>query len=342
MLLAEGVVSTSEVLAIGDVESDDSSSGEAEPSLSATHRQTRPRGVTGIPGVSRRTDTKTKRISYQASVTFGNLAFRSKYTSDIQVAIDFHIVLLQLRDAVEGEADINCKVQQAAFDEACVRACMGRREDLDAMAVSYYVDVRAFGTKFCTPSTASLENVLGQRNRLLQAREAGEQSFRCELIAIFQAGRSSVYKRSRTWSPLEAEAIVQVAFARAAARRRPAQAHKEELERRRAERSAAKASRAASRAARRAERWNMVAARAERYVARDERKARRAFARDAQRQLVERRKLERMERAACQAQRVAEGRRRLWRRRLISFANLRNLTLAEQQEMGARLRYSPE
>eukprot|EP00913_Durusdinium_trenchii_P012997 g12203.t1 len=55
------------------------------------------RGCTGLRGVSRRLDTKTRRKSYQASVRFENLSFRSKYSGDIQMALDHHITLMRIR-----------------------------------------------------------------------------------------------------------------------------------------------------------------------------------------------------------------------------------------------------
>ncbi|CAJ1365673.1 unnamed protein product, partial [Effrenium voratum] len=55
-------------------------------------------GCTGLKGVSRRIDTKTRNVSYQASVCFDNLTFRSKYCPDVQTAVDYHITLMQIRN----------------------------------------------------------------------------------------------------------------------------------------------------------------------------------------------------------------------------------------------------
>eukprot|EP00435_Cladocopium_sp_Y103_P041219 s1235_g11.t1 len=55
-------------------------------------KEKRAYGRSGMRGVSRRMDSKTSTVSYQASVSFENVSFRSKYHPDIQAALDCHIV----------------------------------------------------------------------------------------------------------------------------------------------------------------------------------------------------------------------------------------------------------
>jgi hypothetical protein len=57
-------------------------------------------------GGSRRIDSKTSRVSYQASVSFENVIFRSKYRHDIQGALDHHIVPWCIRTLGIGDTGI--------------------------------------------------------------------------------------------------------------------------------------------------------------------------------------------------------------------------------------------
>lgn len=56
--------------------------------------------------MSRRIDSKTSRVSYQASVSFENVSFRSKYRHDIQGALDHHIVPWCIRTLGIGDTGI--------------------------------------------------------------------------------------------------------------------------------------------------------------------------------------------------------------------------------------------
>ncbi|CAE7405755.1 unnamed protein product [Symbiodinium pilosum] len=189
---------SSEVLALEDaVQELEGPATSDEPTSKSKRRW----GRTGLRGVSKRIDTRSRTTSYQAAVCFDNLTLRSKYCSDIQQAVDFHIIFLQIRDEVErtvaGQPGL-------AWSEACKKACETRDEELKAMKVAFYVDMRAFGVKLSSPSTSSLPEALEYRERLFAAREANEEAFGEELVNILLAHRQTVNKRRPAKSQEEA------------------------------------------------------------------------------------------------------------------------------------------
>lgn len=59
------------------------------------------------------------------------------------------------------------------------------------MNAAYCVDMRAFSIKVGSPSSSCLREVLQDRQRMLQARDAGEQAF-CEELLRFDGECRSV------------------------------------------------------------------------------------------------------------------------------------------------------
>ncbi|CAK8998628.1 DnaJ homolog subfamily B member 12 [Durusdinium trenchii] len=228
------------------------------------------RGCTGLRGVSRRLDTKTRRKSYQASVRFENLSFRSKYSGDIQMALDHHITLMRIRSEVESLVEL----EGHTFDEACHKACAARQAELKEMNVSYYVDLRAFGGKVASPSTCCLEEVLNDRARLLRAREAGVLNFQEELVRVMTAKRTNVYKLRRRPSVEKAQRFAEKIWEEACERKRESENRREEIQEKRRSKREALHVRQRERQQRRRlalwQRWQKAAPRAERQLAREQ------------------------------------------------------------------------
>ena len=75
----------------------------------------------------------------KAALSFENLSLRSKYSPDIQVAVEYHIVLLQFRNEVEtgmledssGRPE-HANPENATFDDACLAAYEARSREMQA------------------------------------------------------------------------------------------------------------------------------------------------------------------------------------------------------------------
>eukprot|EP00927_Polykrikos_kofoidii_P044062 TRINITY_DN38137_c0_g1_i1.p1 TRINITY_DN38137_c0_g1~~TRINITY_DN38137_c0_g1_i1.p1 ORF type:complete len:837 (+),score=126.31 TRINITY_DN38137_c0_g1_i1:54-2564(+) len=266
---------STECLALGDVEVHVVHQQKEEgtvrnPEPPRYPRRTRQQNTsTGYVGVTRRVDTRTQHVSYQAFVSVGCISVRSRYTKTLETAIDFHIVLVQVRESVveaveetTRDDDLFRKTLQHAVDARCA--------DMNDMSVAFSVCIRAFGVKVRIPSTNSLSEVLDQRSLLLEARELGYEKMKHAWASLLQATRTNVYKKSRTWSAAEAQLYVEQEMGQGDKRRRRRRTINEVIEEREL-RKQARAKVAESRAKRRFDRvwlgWLRVAARAERIVA---------------------------------------------------------------------------
>ncbi|CAE8613334.1 unnamed protein product [Polarella glacialis] len=198
-------------VAMGSGEDD---SGEFDPDCTlpaaATRASNRQQaGRSGFRGVSRKVNTKTGKITYQAGVIFNNLKVTSCYTANAEESVDFHIILVQLRECVEQGVEGDDSVEgPLVFEQSLRAACKQRQEELSKMSLSFSVAFTAFGVRFYTPTTTSLEEALEVRSRMFTAREQGVAALQACLLEVLTAGRTNVHrlasgkgtKRSRNWS----------------------------------------------------------------------------------------------------------------------------------------------
>ncbi|CAE8663246.1 unnamed protein product, partial [Polarella glacialis] len=191
------------VMGLGGDDSGDQ--GESDPdcklptaAIGASNRQA---GSSGYRGVSRRVDTKTGLITYQAGVIVNHVEARSSYTASAEESVDFHIALVQLRESVEQGVEGADGVEGSlTFEQSFRAAFQQRQEELGKLSLSFSISFRAFGVKFHTPNTTKMEEALEVRSRLLAAREEGVSALQACLIEVLTAGRTNVHKKSRSWS----------------------------------------------------------------------------------------------------------------------------------------------
>ncbi|CAL1150701.1 unnamed protein product [Cladocopium goreaui] len=303
----------------------------------ATPKKKRAYGCTGMRGVSRRIDSKTSRVSYQASVSFENVIFRSKYRHDIQGALDHHIVLMQIRNEVE-QAMLDAP--QRSFDEICLSACDARASELKEMNAAYCVDMRAFSIKVGSPSSSCLREVLQDRQRMLQARDAGEQAFCEELVSVMTAERENVYKSRPAVSLERAQEVAQKFMEDVRSKRNLREKRLEMIQKQKED----KETRAQERRQRRLERKTMTLQ--QRWLCATALAERRLTAMTKRRLKQEKREVRAMRLEDTLALRLREHerkarcreedqRRQKLRKQLRSPASLKDLTFAQQQELGA-------
>ncbi|CAL1129184.1 unnamed protein product [Cladocopium goreaui] len=306
----------------------------------ATPKKKRAYGCTGMRGVSRRIDSKTSRVSYQASVSFENVIFRSKYRHDIQGALDHHIVLMQIRNEVE-QAMLDAP--QRSFDEICLSACDARASELKEMNAAYCVDMRAFSIKVGSPSSSCLREVLQDRQRMLQARDAGEQAFCEELVSVMTAERENVYKSRPAVSLERAQEVAQKFMEDVRSKRNLREKRLEMIQKQKED----KETRAQERRQRRLERKTMTLQ--QRWLCATALAERRLTAMTKRRLKQEKREVRAMRLEDTLALRLREHerkarcreedqRRQKLRKQLRSPASLKDLTFAQQQELGAMAR----
>ncbi|CAE8593300.1 unnamed protein product [Polarella glacialis] len=322
---------------------DDSGDIDPDCTLPAAATRTSNRqqaGRSGFRGVSRKVNTVTGKITYQAGVIFNNLKVRSCHTANVEESVDFHIILVQLRECIEQGVEGGDGVEgPLVFEQSLRAACKQRQEELSKMSLSFSVAFTAFGVRFYTPITTSLEEALEVRSRMFTAREQGVTAVQACLLEVLMAGRTDVHrlasgtgsKRSRNWSQAEAEDFVGHFGAKCKAnqlRREALQRRKEALEERLQQRRAHKAIQKARKLERRhqqlQQRWQRVVGRAQlalqqeqKLDASSQQKAAAAVAGAARAKV----------RADSQARRLAESNRRL----LWSRASMQNLTFDQQQ-----------
>ncbi|CAE8583035.1 unnamed protein product [Polarella glacialis] len=314
-------------------------SGESDPDCrlptAATRASKRQAGESGYRGVSRKVNTKTGLITYSAGVVLNHLTVRSTYTANAEESLDFHIILVQLRECVEQGVEGADGIEgPLAFEQSLRAACKQRQEELSKMSLSFSVAFRAFGVRLLTPTTTSLEEALEVRRRLLTAREQGVSAMQACLLEVLVAGRTNVHrKRSRSWSQAEAEDFVGLFAAKCEAnqlRREPLQRRKEALEERLQQRRAQQALKTARKLERQQhlqerlqQRWQGVVGRAQRAV-QQEQKLGASSQQHAAAAVAEAARAK--VRAETQARRVAKS-----SRRPLSWTSMKNLTFEQQQ-----------
>eukprot|EP00929_Paragymnodinium_shiwhaense_P074100 TRINITY_DN37906_c0_g1_i1.p1 TRINITY_DN37906_c0_g1~~TRINITY_DN37906_c0_g1_i1.p1 ORF type:complete len:722 (+),score=168.33 TRINITY_DN37906_c0_g1_i1:109-2166(+) len=297
--------------------------------------------TTGIRGVTRRVDTRSRNIviSYQATITICYLVLRSRYVADIQLAIDYHIALMQFREEV---AELLENSGEEGFDEAVLAVSEKRRSDVDEMQMSCYTNMRAFGAKIATLSTNSFAEALQHRTRLLAARSLSPSCFGDALIDILQTARTNVYKRCNQWSSMKAKEFVEKAMDTARQRRQNWEACKLVSQQRKQSAKLEKVQQGEQRKQKQAEKrshaWRRTVKRAEKQLTRKkeklQREMQRATTEQAKRQQEETRQMARQKRQEEAAVRQAEKRRR----QSFNASYSRDMTFEEQQSYAARLR----
>lgn len=171
---------------------------------------------------------------YRASVAVANLEIYSGLRPRVGIAIDEHIILMQLREAILLEIDTGSKHTQQ-LDENILKVC---RECLAKNGTSEReiqlrakVRVRAtqwIGSARISSPTLPFETAIRLRSRLLRSKQSSWQSFRAECIALWQGERCFHGKRSRR-TPQEAEAMAEKGWANAASRRLNTEARQRRL-----------------------------------------------------------------------------------------------------------------
>ncbi|CAE8694200.1 unnamed protein product, partial [Polarella glacialis] len=208
MLLA---VEDAEDAVMGLGEDDSGDQGESDPdcklptaAIGASNRQA---GSSGYRGVSRRVDTKTGLITYQAGVIVNHVEARSSYTASAEESVDFHIALVQLRESVEQGVEGADGVEGSlTFEQSFRAAFQQRQEELGKLSLSFSISFRAFGVKFHTPNTTKMEEALEVRSRLLAAREQGVSALQDR--GAHGRADERAQEESRSWSLAEATEFV--------------------------------------------------------------------------------------------------------------------------------------
>ncbi|CAE8593255.1 unnamed protein product [Polarella glacialis] len=235
-------------------------SGESDPDCklptAAATRASKRQSGSGFRGVIRKVQA-TGSITYQAAVSISHVYAKSLHTASVEESVDFHIILVQLRECVEQGVDGGDGFEgPLAFEQSFRAACRQRQEELSKMSLSFSVVLTAFGVRFHTPATTCLEEALEVRARLLAAREQGVSAMQAYLLEVLMAGCTNMHRRSKSWTLAEAKDFVGRFDARSEAmrlKRQALQQRKAALEERLQQRRAQKALRAA-RAARKVKR----------------------------------------------------------------------------------------
>ncbi|CAE8663262.1 unnamed protein product [Polarella glacialis] len=340
-------------------------SGESDPDCklptAATRASNRQTG-SGFRGVFREVSA-TGSITYQAAVSVSHVSVRTCKTVNVEESVDFHIILLQLRECVEQCVDGGDGVEgPLSFEQSFRVACRQRQEEISKMSLSFSIVFSAFGVTFRTPATTSLEEALEVRARLLTAREQGVSALQAYLLEVLMAGCTNVRRRSKSWTLAKAQDFVgRFDAAREAIelKREALQRRKEALEQRLQERRTQKALRDARKLERRQQRLEeRLEQRHTQKALKDARKMERRQQRlqqrwqrvvgHANRALQQEQKLSASSqqqtaaaaaatarakvREEAQARRVAEPSRR----KLRSWTSMKNLTFEQQQAEASR------
>ncbi|CAE8630066.1 unnamed protein product [Polarella glacialis] len=317
-------------------------SGESDPDCklpTAATRASKRQSGSGFRGVSRQVHA-TGSVNYRAAVSVCHLWLKTRHTASVEESVDFHIILIQLRECVEQGVDGGDGVEgPLSFEQSFRAACMQRQEDLSKMSLSFSVIFSAFGVTFNTPTTTSLEEALEVRARLLAAREQGVSALQAYLLEVLMAGRTNVRRRSRGWTLAEAQEFVGRFSARSEAMQRKREAMKqlksealqrrkeameERLQQRRAQRALRDARKLERQQQRLQQRWQRVVRHAQRALQQEQKLSASSQQQAAAAAAAAARAKVREE---AQARRVAER----GRRKLRSWTSMKNLTFQEQQ-----------
>ncbi|CAE8604154.1 unnamed protein product [Polarella glacialis] len=343
-----------------DMGLDEDDSGESDPDCklpTAATRASKKQSGSGFRGVFRKAKASGL-ITYKAAVSVSHVSVKTCSTVSVEESVDFHIILVQLRECVEQGFDGGDSVEGTlAFEHSFRAAYRERQEELSKMSLSFCVVFSAFGVRFQTPTITSLEEALEMRARMLTAREQGVSALQAYLIEVLMAGRTNVHRRSKSWTLAEAQDFVGRFDARSKAmrlKREALQRMKEALEERLQQRRTQKGLRAARKLERRQLRLEeRLQQRDTQRALKDARKLERRQQRlqqrwqrvveHAQRALQQEQKLSTSSqqqaaaaaaaaarakvREEAQARRVAEHSRR----KLRSWTSMKNLTFEEQQ-----------
>ncbi|CAE8642880.1 unnamed protein product [Polarella glacialis] len=213
MGLGEDDSGESDIENVADVEmglgEDDSGESDTDCKLpTAATRASKRQSGSGFRGVFRNVSV-TGMITYGASVKVSHVSVRARKTVNVEESVDFHIILVQLRECVEQGVDGGDGVEgPLAFEQSFRAAYRQHQEELSKMFLSFVVYLSAFGVDFHTPTTTSLEEALETRARLLIAREQGVSALQAYVLKVLMAGRTNVHKRSKSWTLSEAQEFV--------------------------------------------------------------------------------------------------------------------------------------
>ncbi|CAE8593804.1 unnamed protein product [Polarella glacialis] len=188
---------------------DDSGESDTDCKLptAATSASKRQSG-SGFRGVFRRVSASGS-ITYQAAVSISHVLVKTPDTACIEESVDFHVILVQLRECVEQGVDGGDGVEgPLAFEQSFRAAYRQHQEELSQMSLSFVVIFSACGVGFHTPTTTCLEEALEVRARLLTAREQGVSALQAYMLKVLMAGSTTVQKRSKSWSLAEAKDFV--------------------------------------------------------------------------------------------------------------------------------------
>ncbi|CAE8642882.1 unnamed protein product [Polarella glacialis] len=211
--LGEDDSGESDIENVADVEmglgEDDSGESDTDCKLpTAATRASKRQSGSGFRGVFRKVSV-TGMITYGASVSVSHVSVRARKTVNVEESVDFHIILVQLRECVEQGVDGGDGVEgPLAFEQSFRAAYRQHQEELSKMFLSFVVYLSAFGVDFHTPTTTSLEEALETRARLLIAREQGVSALQAYVLKVLMAGRTNVHKRSKSWTLSEAQEFV--------------------------------------------------------------------------------------------------------------------------------------
>ncbi|CAE8639785.1 unnamed protein product [Polarella glacialis] len=317
-----------------DMGSGEDDSVESDPDCklpTAATRASRRQAGSGYRGVFRR-EHATGSISYQAAVSVSHVSVKTSYTANVEESVDFHIILVQLRECVEEGVDGSDGVEgPLAFEQSFRAAYRQRQGELSKMSLSFVIVFAAFGVKFHTPSTSCLEEALEVRSRLLAAREQGVSALKAYLLELLLVGRTNVHRRSKSWTLAEAQDFVgrfdakgeAIQLKREALRRRK-KALEERLQQRRSQKALRDARKVERRQQRLQQRWQRVAGHAQLALQQEQKLSASSQQQAAVAAAATARAKAREE---ARARRVAEGNRR----KLRSWTSMKNLTFEEQQ-----------
>mmetsp|Transcript_38581 Transcript_38581/g.106259 ORF Transcript_38581/g.106259 Transcript_38581/m.106259 type:complete len:568 (-) Transcript_38581:214-1917(-) len=261
-------------------------------------------GITGVQMVSRVSGHGQSK--YRASIHFLNIDFYTRYQSQIDTAIEHHILLAEMRReamVVAGTTEVGTAEHANQVALACQKSLAGHGLSSDDIGLKAFVRMRVpeFVAKvsICSP-TLALDKVLEWRSRLHVARKIGWPAFRDVWVELLQCER---FHRSRTRSEQGAQAFVDMIWKSHALYRARREVHRARREAHAATAEEERRTKRKERCLLRAQSW-VLRARAQ--VAREEKRAQTEAAQEQRKAAAASRRMARQE--ATSRQRLSKQR----------------------------------
>mmetsp|Transcript_34294 Transcript_34294/g.78163 ORF Transcript_34294/g.78163 Transcript_34294/m.78163 type:complete len:494 (+) Transcript_34294:37-1518(+) len=173
-----------------------------------------PRAALGSSGLSGISVLRRKVLWYKASTCFYGLTISTGYTKSLSIAIDRHLLLLQVKHRTMAQRSKHKETEEAleAALEEVLQAAGVRREDV---GLSFRMSIPAYrhiGRSIFTHSTTSASEAFHWGRTMRDALENGWQEFRDAWVHVMCACRQHTYNTVRKRSITEAQAFADKAW----------------------------------------------------------------------------------------------------------------------------------